>query len=1220
MSSRDPRTFPSDQPERERALDATRSALVQAPAGSGKTDLLARRFLRLLGEVDDPKQIVAITFTIDAAAEMRHRILENLEKAAEREGSQPAENPDEFSMEALAGRALRHSRERGWNLIDLPAQLRIQTIDAFCRELALQQPLLSELGGGLDIAPDTKELYRRAARRTLERIDAAEPELRASIEALLLWRDNGWQEMENLFISMLGQRDRWMRDFALKIKSEREWNELREWLERPFASAARAKLERLSAMLDAASDARTEALALARFACGQLQGAKHRSLAELAEFPRAPFDTAEELEEAREASAGLAELFLTSGHFLQRVDKRHGFPADARAEKARLLGLIGELKKVDGLEDTLAAAASLPPARYTEDDWRIVRACFALLRQAAGELTVVFAEAAAVDYIEVAQTAQRVLKGVDGIPDEATLKFADDIRHLLVDEFQDTSRRQHELLRRLIAAWPEREGRTCFVVGDPMQSIYSFRDADAELFSQVKNKGLEIPGEEQPFGFDSVTLTANFRTAPPLVTELNHAFERVFAADDGSGVRFAPAKAEREPKAAAGLRLVAEERPLFNVHAEFMPAARRGRSSDPDAEQKREQARAEREAAQERQIEKIIDLIRSHEPAMEAAQAAGQKYRIAVLGRARKALAPIAEALRKAGIAFRAVDLEELKERPEVLDALSLTRALLNPQDRVAWLGVLRAPWCGLPLNDLHTLTSGDDPERMRRAVPELLVERLPLIGSEGKSAVERVLRAMKLAAALRSSQPMQLGAWVEQAWLALGGAACVDAAARANLNLLWSRLDALPDGEQDALGSALDAAIEDLKALPDPTADSECGVLLMTVHGAKGLEFEVVIVPELQAGTGRGDSPLLAWMERGLDEPDERDEAAEFLVAPIQSKGAERGTARAWVDAMRRERETQEARRLLYVAATRAREELHLFARPEYRTAKDGALELATPANCLLATAWPAVEDEVQRQFSEWVAGGAEPGTVDIAAEGAKLLTMPAAGKPARLRRLPVEFEVAPTEIAASAAESVVGGGSDALYRRHEGGLLSRALGRAAHTLLEEMARLRQSREWDAVRAALQQMEGAIAAEVRSAGVDRSQAARIAAEAMEIALAASRESQGQWILSPHAEAASETRWAGVVEGSLRTVQVDRVFRAGLQPLGEGDEAWWIVDYKTAHASGLDPEKALPELRRVFAPQLEAYARVLRNLRGAEAKIIAGLYYPRMRKLDCWEM
>ncbi len=162
------RPAPPDQRQREQALDAGRSILVQAPAGSGKTDLLTRRFLRLLSEVDEPGRIVAITFTKAAAAEMRNRILSELEKAAASDARTLAD--DEFSMEFLARRALQHSRALGWDLLKMPAQLRISTIDSFCYELALQQPLLSGLGGGLDITERPAELYHRAARRTLDQI------------------------------------------------------------------------------------------------------------------------------------------------------------------------------------------------------------------------------------------------------------------------------------------------------------------------------------------------------------------------------------------------------------------------------------------------------------------------------------------------------------------------------------------------------------------------------------------------------------------------------------------------------------------------------------------------------------------------------------------------------------------------------------------------------------------------------------------------------------------------------------------------------------------------------------------------------------------------------------------------------------------------------------------------------------------------------------------
>jgi len=1211
------RVPPPDQKERERALDARRCVLVRAPAGSGKTDLLTRRFLRLLAEVDDPEQIVAITFTKAAAAEMRHRILESLEKSAANET--PNSVDDEFSMEALAARALTRSRERGWNLIELPAQLRISTIDSFCRELAVRQPLLSGLGGGLEIDEQPRELYRRAARRTLEAIERGDSGLREAIEALLLWRDNGWQEIENLVVEMLETRDRWMHEFV--VTRSPDWNALRERLERPFRAHVATALTELNRLLDAVPHARREILDLARFACAQSEGTLHRELAELAELPNAPFETAEELadelEDARQACECLAALLLTNdGALRKQVDRRLGFPADRKGEKDRLLDLIADLKKIPGLEAALAAIRTLPPARYTEDDWRILRACFVLLRRAAAELKVVFAETGTADYIEVAQIAETVLRGENGIPSETALAVADGVRHLLVDEFQDTSRRQHRLLGHLIAAWTEREGRTCFVVGDPMQSIYFFRDADAELFPRVERVGLEVP-HDQPLRFDSVQLSANFRSARELVVQLNKSFSTIFAREDGSGVPFAPAEPVRPE-----LSITAEPETRVYVHAEFMPVVQLGRSGDPNAAQERDRSITERRAASEKQAAEIVRVIREHHDRIERGRTQGSKYRIAVLGRTRKALMPIAQALREAAIPFRAVELEQLKQRPEVLDALALAQALLNPQDRVAWLSVLRAPWCGLSLADLHAAVSADDPELLRRAVPDLLAERKELLSEEGQAAVERVLRAVEATQRMRFAQPGQsLGTWIEQAWLRLGGAHCVDAAGRANLETLWRALDGLPEDEQDLLGSALDTALAKLTALPDPSADGDYGVQLMTIHKSKGLEFEVVLVPELQASAARGKMKLLSWLERGLEETGTAEEPTEFLVAPLQSKGSDRGTAKAWVDNVYRMRERQEMRRLFYVAATRAREELHLFARPEYKTESDGSCNLAEPRESLLATAWSALESEIRERFEAWRTQTAEPMNVPaIAAVGDDAPSSELAlSRNALLRRLPANFRIE-QDASAATIENIAIVGDGRLYERHEGGILSRALGIAVHALLEELAMHITSQSWDEARATLAAMAARIAAQVRTAGVDRAQASRIATQAVEIALKTSRDPVGQWILSPHADAASEVRWAGVVAGSLRTVQVDRVFRAGAEPLTSGGNVWWVIDYKTAHAESLDLKDALPKLRETFAPQIELYAQVLRNLHGTDAIIRGGLYYPRMLQFDWWEI
>jgi hypothetical protein len=125
---------------------------------------------------------------------------------------------------------------------------------------------------------------------------------------------------------------------------------------------------------------------------------------------------------------------------------------------------------------------------------------------------------------------------------------------------------------------------------------------------------------------------------------------------------------------------------------------------------------------------------------------------------------------------------------------------------------------------------------------------------------------------------------------------------------------------------------------------------------------------------------------------------------------------------------------------------------------------------------------------------------------------------------------------------------------------------------------------------------------------------------AMAVVLATSNDPIGQWVLDPHIEGVSEVPWTGLLGGEIRNVQADRVFRGGMEPLEQGDSVWWIVDYKTTQSPAGDLDTALAASRTVYAPQLETYARVLRQLRGVDIPVRVGLYYPTWAKLDFWEL
>ncbi len=153
----------ADQVVRAHALAVTDSFIVQAPAGSGKTELLTQRYLRLLVCVDAPEEIVAITFTRKAAGEMRARIVEALERAAD---DTPPEREHKRETWKLARAVRAHDAKMEWMLTAHPARLRIQTIDSLNAELTRQMPLLSKFGAQPGIAERPVALYEEAAQRT----------------------------------------------------------------------------------------------------------------------------------------------------------------------------------------------------------------------------------------------------------------------------------------------------------------------------------------------------------------------------------------------------------------------------------------------------------------------------------------------------------------------------------------------------------------------------------------------------------------------------------------------------------------------------------------------------------------------------------------------------------------------------------------------------------------------------------------------------------------------------------------------------------------------------------------------------------------------------------------------------------------------------------------------------------------------------------------------
>jgi ATP-dependent exoDNAse (exonuclease V) beta subunit len=1103
---------PSDRRQREEAIDITRSCIVQAPAGSGKTELLVQRILALLAVVERPEEILSITFTRKAAAEMRVR----LQRALERAGDERA--PD-LAHELETWRRARKVRKRdaamGWQLLQTPSRLQLLTIDSLCAQLTRRMPWTARFGDQPTVTDEPGELYREAAEELLNDVERDGPG-QAAIEQLLGHVDNRMPLLRGLLEALLARRDQWLRHLLAQ-----QHDAARRILQESLRRYVDAALDRVRATLGDAL--LTELVELARFAADTL-GAPHP-------FHDAPVTAPEQL--SREQWLALAELLLTaSGSVRKSVTRAQGFPADRSdrcvAMKQRMKSLLETLADTDGAASEIVSALQslrqLPQCGYSDAQWSILDALVELLPLAVLALREVFRRRGLVDFVEIAGAARAAL-GTDSAPEELLLSLDSRIRHILVDEFQDTSWGQYELLCSLTAGWTPGDGRTLFVVGDPMQSIYRFREAEVGLFLRCWNAGLgELP-------LDRILLDTNFRSTTTLVDWVNQSFAGLFPQQQDEilgAVPFAPATAFNG----------AEQQSCVSVHG-FVDR------------------QDEAEAAT------IVGLI--HE-----ARVVDPDGSIAVLVRSRSHLAELVKVLKRAQLPFQAQDIDPLALRPAVTDLLSLLRALQHPGDRVAWLAVLRAPWCGLTLTDLERLCAG----RRKRTVWQILSEpaaqgeMFDPLSADGRRRLDRIVPILAHAMVRRwRSSPAHL---LEATWLALGGAACIDEADLENVRQLFALIDA---AGWELSQQALDERLARLYAVVDPQADGT--LQLMTIHKAKGLEFDTVIMPGLGRGVRGRERSLLRWQES----PD-----GELLLAPLPPLSSEEQDATYdAIGSIHQQKDELETLRLCYVAVTRARRRLHLLGHFSIRS-DDQAMPLK---GSLLAAAWSVLGEA-------FVSGArSADAAVDAVATG-----------PVTLRRLPANWSLPPLaeplgrpQPAAKTASATSGHGTErSRSRRTEEG---RVIGTLVHAWLEKIAE-EGLEAWSAEK--LRGKRDYFAAELLRGGVPLDRVDGCLSQLLSCLENSVRTERGRWLLGRQQDAHSELPLNGLVADELLRTTVDRTF------VCDGDR--WVIDYKTGcPAAKQDPGAFMVAEAKRYAGQLDAYADLLGRMDPAQ-RVRKALYFP----------
>jgi len=1133
---------PVDAAIRKEALDPTRSYIVQAPAGSGKTELLTRRILTLLAIVDEPEEILAITFTRKAASEMRQRVIEVLVKAAS--GVEP-ENAYEQEGIDLALAVLSRDKERNWQLVRNPQRLNLRTIDSLATQFAHRLPVVSALGAPIGLKEDASGLYREVAERFIENnID--------ELKDVLLHLGNRLELARQLLANLLVTREQW----KVHVYDFLDQPELmREKLESMLGDLIESRLDVLCMHLPVQLNTLPSRL---RMAFDLLVTINEGDVSELKyelqlwrdmhELPRADVDDLALWQSVAEA------LLTTSKTWRKKVDKRIGFPAPADAKKlgvtaaeltqhkSGMTELLESLGDHPEFHEALLEVKSLPEPHYKPEQWELLSALMAQMPSLLVELQLMFAEKRAIDFTEMGARAIRAL-GTEDQPTDLALSMDLVLKHVLIDEFQDTSRSQFGLFQKLVAEWSPDDGRTFFAVGDPMQSIYRFRDADVALFFDAKQHGL---GSVQ---LEPLVLSVNFRAAPDVVAWVNETFSDVFPQQWNSETGAVPYSSSNAHLNNPG---------SVTIH----PFCNASRDSEANL---------------------VADIAAR-------AIASDRSHRVAILVRSKSHAAEIFTSLQSRSLKYQSIDMDLVGEKLVVRDLLSLVLALRFPHDRLHWLSLLRAPGTGLLLKDMQVLMH--DLERDVSVIQALRdSERIKLMSTDGQQRVERFMSVME--PAVKRAPRAALMPWVESTWLKLGGpAACQDTVDLDAAERCLAMLRALEaDGrlwQQSELWAAMD------KLFANPAEDIDCQIQIMTLHKAKGLEFDTVILPALDRQPRVDSTRLLNWHECTVDGQ------ARLLLAPFEEPGlpiGRRGRLNRIVRDARARAEEQEKRRLLYVACTRAKSQLHLIT--PAKTLASG--DLRTPSKgSLLSPIWHLAEP-LCAEILDTHNLDADPTTEDLFIDTHK----PGEPEipPPPLKRVAVDWQMPelphfnwPEEQSNTEDDP---GPVEFLWA----GSTARDIGTVLHLQLQRLT-FGTTTNSGAVSS-----EPVIELQLRNMGVPNAELGEAKAKVMLGIENTLGDPRGQWILDTHKEARSEWAITAAANVGVQKVIIDRTFV-------DEDGTRWIVDFKTGDHRGGQVDAFLDQEEERYRDQLDRYADIIRRIDNRPVRV--GLYFPLLKGWREW--
>ena len=1131
-----------DWPARLRALDPRRSFIVKAPAGSGKTELLTARYLALLaaggpgGAPCTPGQILAVTFTDKAALEMKARIALWLDRAAD-PSYEPRSDWDREVVERARAAWKAHGGKA--DLLRNPTAYRVGTFHGFCASVCRAWPVESRIPVGADVMEDQNQsrVIEEAVRALLVTLRHKAPEspMRQALERRLAALNNSTRRLVGQLSAVLKNRDQV------------------EQIEHSLASAdpgGRAVLERhFRSRVKPARDyfLNNEARWLALAAAG-------REVAPKGCNPLPDEIPGSGLESVWDWVA-VASVFLAAGK--GGPSPRKALPKDWPEDVKAF---------VKGLPDEVASALAFFLKKDFETGWlaadgEALRDTLLLLK---GALTCLESRipGQGLDYLELELGARRALGNAEGLPSESLIFFHEHLRHLLVDEAQDMNPFQVGLLGTLTEGWELEDGdnpRTLFVVGDPKQSIYRFRGAEVALFDEMREAGIPREGEG-PFTFgEEIHLTSNFRSAHRLVRFTNALFERVMAdpVRDHDEVSFGagdPAATNVGEAAAAG----ADQPTATRLVVFTAPSAK------DDDEEEGDGIAASREQAEADWVAAEVAALHRQKPT----------DTIGILIPRRTQLDLYVAALRSRQVPVRMVEGENLAAKPEVFHLHALFKALARPYDDAAWACALRAPWCRVGEEVLLALKQ--EAVGGRCWSEAILVSEL--------SEVKRFADAVK--PALGDFGREAYHATLLRAWEKLGGpeatAARYDTYGVGNALEYLSLLQACGGLPAEEAIDLIEDRLEKAYTPPDPAAAAS-PVQLMTIHKAKGLEFDHVFAVYLGYRPGRSGSqekpPYLL-----LPLPEANGGRALCVAMERDARWRGRSLGHDLLADLARKREQAEVKRLFYVAVTRARLSLTLTGcgkrdeKTPLTAAAGSPLGLLLSATCAGGEAVPSF---AELGFDVRVLAGPEPqkgrpverrAFPEVAAE--------------RLESFPLPyFTRSPSDRLDREEDHAPRPGEDEREAEDDG--TAKAIGVVIHRLLETLA----------VGHPLPRPEG-VAMALRAEGVEPRAASGLAPSL----LAEARDAWEDHAFSALREGAEcSSEWPLESSDGQETVMVGRLDLLIVKP---GEVA--VVDYKTSRfPADVLPEAFESEMLESYGPQLRAYRRMLERHPAFRGKSVA---------------